>query len=123
MAATRKDGRRACATLAGRRRGATAATIFGAALLLAVGGCASRESRIETELTRAGLPVPVAQCMAPRLGRNLSNDQLRQLGRLSTTVRTPHAGTESAIRAIVADLDPQAVGVVLRAGLACAAGG
>lgn len=99
------------------------ATLFGAVLLLAVSGCASRESRIETELTRAGLPVPVARCMAPRLGRNLSNDQLRQLGRLDTAVRTPPAGTDAALRAIVAELDPQAVGVVLRAGFACAAGG
>jgi hypothetical protein len=90
--------------------------------LLALAGCAtSREGQVRTALTNAGVPQPVAQCMAEPLARDLSNEQLRSLARVAKLARTPTRAmtVEEAMNVIRREVDPGTVAVVLRAGLGC----
>ena len=49
---------------------------------LALSGCASAQSRLERGLVRAGVPGPVATCMAGHMDDRLSTRQLRRIGAL-----------------------------------------
>lgn len=98
---------------------AFAALALGATLL--AGCAASREAQIRSALTNAGLPPPMAQCMASPLASDLSNDQLLKLGRLAKAVDDPTRVRNEAdlINLLRRDLDPETVAVVVRAGLGC----
>ena len=89
---------------------------------LALGGCASRASRIEGALVKAGVSGRMAACLAPRLADRLSDDQLRALA--ATAKRAPgddgRAGTREIIARIAGTGDPAIVGIVSSAGLHCA---
>lgn len=52
------------------------------ALMLNLGACATPEQRVRAGLIDAGLPRPMAICMASRMVDRLSLLQLRRIGRL-----------------------------------------
>lgn len=59
-------------------------TIATISAVLALGGCSSLvENRVEDELIAAGIPEPMAECMAGRMAERLSALQLRKLTRLA----------------------------------------
>lgn len=90
------------------------------ALLLA--GCAtSKEAQVRGALLNAGLPEGIARCMATPLARDLSVKQLQSLNRVSKYASGQVRGlTEGQVLDLLRrDLDPQTVGVVLRAGVGC----
>jgi hypothetical protein len=62
--------------------------ILAALPLLVLSACATPETRVRTALVEAGLPRPVASCMAQRMVDRLSLDQLQKLSRLSGISRT-----------------------------------
>ncbi len=85
-------------------------------------GCtATKEMRVRSALTNAGVPEPMAICMAEPLARDLSADQLRALARVGKLSRTrPTDLSERQILDMLKrDLDPETVGVVIRAGIGC----
>ncbi len=93
-----------------------------AALLLVLAGCAtSREAQVRSSLTEAGLPPPVAACMAEPLARDLSGRQLQSLARVARSLSSRGMTmTEGQILDLLRrDLDPGTVGVVVRAGVGC----
>lgn len=89
-----------------------------AAMLLA--GCAVPESRLRTGLTRAGLPRPLAACMAGRMVDRLSLPQLLRIADL------PRARERQPIGAVLHRLralgDPEIVGVSTSSAALCATG-
>lgn len=92
------------------------------ALLLAVAGCAaSKKAQVRSALTNAGLPPTYATCMAQPLARDLSVGQLKSLQRVAKLAQTaPARMTERQVMDLLKrDLDPQTVGVVVRAGVGC----
>ncbi|MFN3371758.1 MAG: hypothetical protein ACK4Z0_09560 [Sphingomonadaceae bacterium] len=92
------------------------------ALLLGLAGCAtSREAQVRSALTDAGLPPSVAACMAEPMARDLSGRQLQSLARVARSLSGRGAKlTEGQILDLLRrDLDPETVGVVVRAGLGC----
>ncbi len=97
----------------------TLVLLAGLALL---GACAaSKEARVRTALTDAGLPVPMAQCMAEPLARDLTTSQLRSLGKVAR-LRNTELGTitqKQFLDMLRRDVDPETVGVVVRAGVGC----
>jgi hypothetical protein len=99
----------------------TLITIVATAVLAA--GCASSyESRIERNLTRAGLSRPVASCMAERMADRLSTGQLKRLASFAKTFdRDIEDMTLAEVsRRVSAIGDAEIVEVVTRAGLGCA---
>ena len=91
-----------------------------AAGFLMLAGCATPETRLRNGLVRAGLPEPLAACMAPRMADRLSLIQLRRL-----------ADLESAGLATTIDLflhrvrslrDPEIWTIASAAAARCAAG-
>lgn len=96
--------------------------LLAAALLMLLTSCAAaREGRVRTALTDAGLSAPMAACMAPPLAQDLSNAQLRALGRLGDTLRQrgAHLSEGQLLDRLRHDLDAQTAMVVLRAGTGC----
>lgn len=91
------------------------------ALALVAGCTASKEMRVRTALTDAGVPEPMAQCMAEPLARDLSTSQLQSLGRVAKVGRTEFGNLtqKQLLDLLKRDLDPETVGVVMRAGLGC----
>jgi hypothetical protein len=93
-----------------------------AALLPLLAACAgTKEARVRSSLTQAGLPAATAACMAPPLARDLSTSQLQALGRLGRTLSDDRRqlSEREALELLRRDLDPAVVGVVIRAGLGC----
>lgn len=94
-------------------------------LILAVvllAGCAtSKEAQVRGALLNAGLPDGIARCMATPLARDLSVKQLQSLNRVSKYASGQVRGlTEGQVIDLLRrDLDPQTLGVVLRAGVGC----
>lgn len=92
-------------------------------LLAAVAGCAaSREARIASALTEAGLRPDLARCMATPIARDLSSDQLRSLqrvARLSSDRAKDMTGGQILDTLQKSNLDPETVAVLARAGLGC----
>lgn len=58
--------------------------LVSAALLIALAGCATPETRLRTGLVDAGLSQRVAGCMADRMVDRLSLLQLRRIGSLAS---------------------------------------
>jgi hypothetical protein len=84
--------------------------------------CATPEQRVRTGLTNAGLPRPVAACMAQRMVDRLSLLQLRRIGRLSDL-------RENGVRELSAEQllnraralgDPEILAVMASSGAICA---
>ncbi|MEO0464556.1 MAG: hypothetical protein AAF127_15615 [Pseudomonadota bacterium] len=79
------------------------------------------EARVEAALTANGVPVEMAQCMAPRLTDQLTISQLTKLERLSPQdgeARIPASAMEALKRLERVD-DPEAVRVLAATGTAC----
>jgi len=90
--------------------------------LLAIAGCATPETRVRTALIDAGIPRPVANCMAQRMVDRLSLAQLQKLSRLSGMSRAQigQLTIGELLRRAKALGDPEIVSVVTTAGLGCA---
>lgn len=91
-----------------------------------VGGCAtSYENRVASRLYAAGLPRPIADCMAGRMVDRLSVGQLQRISSFGKTLdRDMRDMTIGQItRRFAAIGDPEIVEVVTRAGLGCAIAG
>jgi hypothetical protein len=91
-------------------------------LPLALAGCATPETRIRTALVEAGLPKPVAGCMAGRMVDRLSLFQLnklRGLGKLKDK-KVREISIEEFVKRTKALQDPEIVGVVTSSGVICA---
>jgi hypothetical protein len=89
-------------------------------MLVALGGCAVPEARLRTGLTNAGLPRPLAACMAERMVDRLSLPQLMRLADL------PRARTAESLpqflRRVRALGDPEILSVTASSGALCATG-
>jgi hypothetical protein len=85
-------------------------------------GCAtSKEARVRSALADAGLPPGTAECMAEPMARDLSVSQLQSISRVAKAIRgSGRQLTEGQILDLLRrDLDPETVGVVVRAGIGC----
>ena len=92
------------------------------ALPLLLAGCASPEARVRTGLVNAGLPDPLAQCMAGRMVDRLSLTQLRRLQSLAGLgkVDIRRVSIDEYLYRIRALKDPEILTVTSKAALACA---
>ena len=93
-----------------------------AAALLALSACATtKQAQVRSALMDAGLSEPMASCMAEPMGKDLSVNQLKSLQRVAKLVNNSPANlTQKQIMDLLKrDLDPETVGVVVRAGLGC----
>lgn len=92
-----------------------------ALILLAAGCAATKEMQVRSALTDAGMPPATAQCMAEPMARDLSTGQLRSMSRVAKALRD--SGKTYSHRELIdilrRDLDPETVGVVVRAGIGC----
>jgi hypothetical protein len=85
-------------------------------------GCATPETRIRLALTNAGLPPPVAGCMADRMVDKLSLwqlNKLRGLGKLKGK-KVREISVEEFVKRTKALQDPEILGVVASSGVICA---
>ncbi len=94
------------------------------ALALGLGLCActtTKRAKVRSALVDAGLPGPMADCMAEPLGRDLSVTQLKSLQRVARLANTaPSNMTQQQVMTMLKrDLDPETMGVVVRAGFGC----
>ena len=90
--------------------------------LLALAACATPETRVRTSLVEAGLPPPVAKCMAQRMVDRLSLVQLNRLSSLSR-IKSHRIGDMTVAQFLYearALGDPRVVEVLTTAGLGCA---
>jgi hypothetical protein len=96
--------------------------VLAALPLIALSACATPESRVRTALLDAGLPRPIATCMAQRMVDRLSLGQLQKLGRLSGLgeAQIGQMTIREFTRRVGALGDPEILGVVTTAGLGCA---
>lgn len=87
----------------------------------ALGACATPETRLRNGLVSAGLPRPVAGCMAERMVDRLSLTQLRRLESLSglKDERIEELTLGQFWRRVRALRDPEILSVTTRAGLSC----
>jgi len=95
------------------------------ALLASACSTISPEAKVRQKLVDAGVRPEMADCMAGKLVRKLSNDELRQLGRVA---RLPgehpgHLSFDELGERLQALNDPHIVSVVTRVGLGCAIAG
>lgn len=90
--------------------------------LFAIAGCATPEARVRTALMDAGIPRPMANCMAQRMVDRLSLGQLQKLSRLSGVSRAQigQLSVGELLRRARALGDPEIVSVVTTAGVGCA---
>ena len=94
--------------------------------LLALAACAQPfEGRVASRLAEAGLPRPIAECMAGRWVERLSVLQLQKISGLADSLRDEGGRlTLSRFLHRVAALDdPEIVGVVTSSSVACAIAG
>lgn len=83
-------------------------------------GCASPESRIQTALQDAGLNKTHAACMAQGLAHDLSNHQLRALGRTVESARGQSFSSPVEIgRFLQREVDPATLSVVVQTSMRC----
>nr|WP_293880333.1 hypothetical protein [Sphingomonas sp.] len=96
--------------------------IIAFAAVLALSACATPESRVRTGLIGAGLPAPVASCMAARTVDRLSILQLRRLQSIVTLPEERIGALTVAqfLHRVRALDDPEIVSVVTGAALRCA---
>ena len=90
--------------------------------VLALSACATPETRVRTALIDAGLPKPIAGCMADRMVDRLS---LIQLNRLSSLKKLrdrdiQKISIDEFLKRTRSLQDPEILGVVTSSGLICA---
>lgn len=88
--------------------------------LLLLAGCATPESRLRGGLVEAGLPEPLAACMAERMVDRLSLIQLRRLADLKAAGRAPTR--EDFLHRVRSLRDPEIWTVTSSAAALCAIG-
>lgn len=89
--------------------------------VLALSACATPETRVRTALLDAGLPRPIAACMADRMVDRLSLIQLNKLSSLKK-LRSRDASKLSVdefLKRTRSLQDPEILGVVSSSGLIC----
>jgi hypothetical protein len=95
--------------------------------LVLLAGCStlSPEARVRQKLVDAGLRPEMADCMAGKLVRKLSDDELHQLAQVAKLPRehAGHVGFDELSERLQAVGDPHIVSVVTRVGLGCAIAG
>ena len=95
-----------------------------AAFILAslVSGCATPETRVRTALLDAGLPPPIASCMADRMVDRLSLIQLNRLSGLKKLrgQNMSKLSVDEFLKRTRSLQDPEILGVVTSSGLICA---
>lgn len=90
------------------------------AVLTALPACAVPEARLRTGLTNAGLPKPLAACMAERMVDRLS---LAQLMRIADLPKAREAESlDRFLRRVRALGDPEILAVATSSGGLCATG-
>jgi len=90
------------------------------AVLTALSACAVPEARLHTGLTNAGLPKPLAACMAERMVDRLS---LAQLMRIADLPKAREAESlDRFLRRVRALGDPEILAVATSSGGLCATG-
>jgi hypothetical protein len=105
----------------GQSKGSGRTGLGCAIVLLLLAGCGlSREARIERRLEHAGLKPELARCVAHRLDRRLSNDQLGELADAAKRAKGPDGKVRlDALAATLQASDPAVAAVVGRAALHC----
>jgi hypothetical protein len=91
--------------------------------LLAACASLSPEGQVRDRLIAAGLKPRLATCMAEKLVRHLSTDELRRLGhaaRLADGRKIGDMSVHELVERVSAIDDPHIVKVVTRAGIGCA---
>ena len=95
-----------------------------AALTLALAGCATPESRIETRLVAAGFSQGNAHCLANELTDRLTLGQLRTLNAVAKDIQDTRRVKRMTAGELAERLrrvgDPKLLVAVTRAGLGCA---
>jgi hypothetical protein len=81
----------------------------------------SKEARIRAALTDAGVPKPMAACMAERMADDLTGEQLRALARAASVARRPASEVtiDQALKALRTVGDPATIGVLALATTGC----
>ena len=105
----------------GERQMKRAAILTILALSGLLSGCAlTAEQRVRQALVDAGLQPPVAGCMAGKMTRKLSTDQLRELHAAVKAARGPDGRTSlKAIKRQLSTVNPVITYVVTRAAITC----
>jgi type IV pilus biogenesis protein CpaD/CtpE len=87
-----------------------------------VAGCATPETRVRTALLDAGLPKPIAACMADRMVDRLSLVQLNRLSGLKKLrgQNMRKLSVDEFLKRTRSLQDPEILGVVTSSGLICA---
>jgi hypothetical protein len=97
------------------------------ALALAATACStfSPEAKVRQKLVDAGMRPEMADCMAGKLVRKLSDDELRQLAQVAKLPRqhAGHMSFDELSGRLQALNNPHIVSVVTRVGLGCAIAG
>lgn len=90
--------------------------------VLALSACATPETRVRTALIDAGLPKPIAGCMADRMVDRLSLIQLNRLGGLKKLRDRDiqKISIDEFLKRTRSLQDPEILGVVTSSGLICA---
>lgn len=96
--------------------------VVGLAIVLALSACATPETRVRTALVDAGLPKPIATCMADRMVDRLSLIQLNKLSGLKKLRDKDMQKTsiDEFLKRTRSLQDPEILGVVTSSGLICA---
>lgn len=91
-------------------------------LPLALSACATPETRLRTGLVDAGLPQPIAACMADRMVDRLSLTQLRRIGSLASLKdkRVDNLTLTQFTHKIRALRDPEILTVTISSAALCA---
>lgn len=92
------------------------------AALLTLSACATPETRVRTALLDAGLPPPIAGCMADRMVDRLSLIQLNKLSGLKKLRGTnvEDLSVSEFLKRTRSLQDPEILSVVTSSGLICA---
>ncbi len=92
------------------------------AAIFCLTGCATPENRVRSGLVDAGVPRPIAACMAERMVDRLSLLQLRRIGRLSDLrgANARQMSVEQLLRRSRALQDPEIWAVVSTSAAICA---
>ena len=90
--------------------------------VLALSACATPETRVRTALLDAGLPPPIAGCMADRMVDRLSLIQLNKLSGLKKLrgANASKLSVDEFLRRTRSLQDPEILSVVTSSGLICA---
>lgn len=92
-----------------------------AAVLLLAGCAVSKEARIRAALTDAGVPKPMAVCMADIMADDLTVEQLRAMADAAAMARRPagEVTLDQALKALRAVGDPAVIGTLALATASC----